>query len=97
MLCIVIDIGPSLLEGSSVRRVATSPSELGMSNPPQQHGHHTMTKRQKTELNWLFDDGVPFYLAKELIGLHNSEDAFDASYTWRRWQSELEAWGFYSF
>jgi hypothetical protein len=56
-----------------------------------------MTKKQKTELNWLFDDGVPFYLAKELIGLHNSDDAFDASYTWRRWQTELDTWGFYSF
>lgn len=93
----------------ALHRLDLDPSELGavrvaeLSSPQHwavhhtNHGHHTMTRTQKTELNWLFDDGVPFYLAKEMIGLQNSEDAFDASYTWRRWQTELEAWGFYSF
>jgi hypothetical protein len=56
-----------------------------------------MTKHQKNELFWLFEDNVPFVLAKELIGLQNTEDTFDASYTWRRWKTELEEQGFFSF
>jgi hypothetical protein len=62
-----------------------------------QTGVQNMSKRQVRELSYLFDDGVPFYLAKELVGLENSEQEFDASYTWRRWTTELEEWGFYSW
>ncbi len=56
-----------------------------------------MTKRQKWELEGYFMDGMPFYLAKELLGIENCEQEIDAAFTWRRWNVELQEWGFYSY